>query len=311
MTREKQNISRREFLRGSTLAAAGAALGHALLAGEASGGINQTAQKDTTHAAVRSRSKVVLIRDKRVISAAGVVDSAVAARMIDEALCELLGSKKPEDAWRQLFGPNDLAGIKTNVYTYLPTPPELNELLKKRLAACALSEASVPVTDREAHSLLADRTAILNVRPVRTHHWSGIGGCIKNHIMFVENPSDYHADSCADLGTIWNLPILKGKTRLNILLALNPLFYGRGPHNFDPRYQWNYCGIFVSRDPVAVDALGAELLRLKRIDHFGEDKAVTPTKHIEVAETKHGLGVSDLKRIDLARLGWKDAILLT
>ena len=129
--------------------------------------------------------------------------------------------------------------------------------------------------------------------------------------MFVTNPSDYHADSCADLGSIWNLPIVKGKTRLNILLALNPLFYGRGPHNFDPRYQWNYCGIFVSRDPVAVDALGAELLRLKRINHFGEDKAVTPTKHIEVAETRHGLGVSDRGRIDLVRLGWKEDILLT
>jgi hypothetical protein len=128
--------------------------------------------------------------------------------------------------------------------------------------------------------------------------------------MFAGNPSFYHPDSCADLGAIWNLPILKGKVRLNILLALTPLFYGRGPHNFDPRFQWNYCGIFVSRDPVAVDALGAELLRLKRIDHFGEDKAVTPTKHIQLAETKFGLGVSDMKRIDLVRLGWKEAILL-
>jgi hypothetical protein len=128
--------------------------------------------------------------------------------------------------------------------------------------------------------------------------------------MFAETPSDYHADSCADLGSIWNLPIVKGKTRLNILLAINPLFYGRGPHNFDPRYQWNYCGIFVSRDPVAVDALGAELLRLKRISFFGEDKAVTPTKHIEVAELKHGLGVSDIGRIDVVHLGWKEEMLL-
>ena len=311
MTRENGKFSRREFLKDTTLVAAGVALGHTLLAEEAIGEVKQAARKDQTNSAVQSRTKVVLIRDKNVITAAGTVDAAVAARMIDEALCELLGSRKPEDAWKQLFGPNDVVGIKTNVYAYLPTPPELNDLLKKRLAACGLSEASIPVTDREAHTLLADRTAILNIRPVRTHHWSGIGGCIKNHIMFVKNPSDYHSDSCADLGTIWNLPILKGKTRLNILLALNPLFYGRGPHNFDPRYQWNYCGIFVSRDPVAVDALGAELLRLKRIDHFGEDKAVTPTKHIEMAELRHGLGVSDLKRIDLVRLGWKEEILLS
>jgi hypothetical protein len=310
MTTENQKFSRREFLKDTTLAAAGMALCGTLAGSEANGEVVQKARKDPANFVTRPRSKVVLIRDKNVITATGAVDAAVAARMIDEALCELVGTGKPDDAWRQLFGSNDLAGIKTNVYAHLPTPPELNELLKKRLTACGLSKASIPVTDREAHTLLADRTAILNVRPVRTHHWSGIGGCIKNHIMFVENPADYHADSCADLGAIWNLPILKGKTRLNILLALNPLFYGRGPHNFDPRHQWNYNGIFISTDPVAVDALGAELLRLKRIDHFGEDKAVTPTKHIEVAETKHGLGVSDVGRIDLVRLGWKDGILL-
>jgi hypothetical protein len=310
MTGVSHKCSRREFLKNSALATGSLALGASLAAKEARGGVDQIAGKGPTPSAIKPRSKVVLIRDRNVFTADGRVDAAVAGRMIDEALCELLSSTRTAEAWKQLFSQNDLPGIKTNVYGYLPTPPELNELLRTRLAACGRSDATIPVTDREAHTLLADCTAILNVRPVRTHHWSGIGGCIKNHIMFVTNPADYHADSCADLGAIWNLPIVKGKTRLNVLLALNPLFYGRGPHNFDPRYQWNYCGIFVSRDPVAVDALGAELLRLKRIDHFGEDKAVTPTKHIEMAEMRHGLGESDLARIDLVRVGWKDEILL-
>ena len=311
MTKKDKISSRREFLIETALAATGVALGQSLSAAQTRQEVKQSGQDDQASPAVKPRAKVVLIRDKNVITTDGAVNAAVAASMIDQALCELLATKKPEDAWGQLFGPRDLAGIKTNVYAYLDTPPDLSMLLKRRLAACVNPEADIPVTDREARTLLADRTAILNIRPARTHHWSGIGGCIKNHIMFVKNPSDYHADSCADLGAIWNLPILKGKTRLNILLALKPLFYGRGPHAFDPRYQWDYSGIFVSKDPVAVDALGAELLRLKRIDHFGEDKAVTPTKHIQMAETRHGLGVSDLKRIDLAHLGWKEGALLS
>ena len=114
------------------------------------------------------------------------------------------------------------------------------------------------------------------MRPVRTHHWAGVGGCLKNYIMFVEEPSDYHPDSCADLGAIWNLPIVKGKTRLNVLLALTPQFYGRGPHASTPGMSGPTAGLFVSKDPVAVDALGAELLRLKRLEFFGEDKPVTP-----------------------------------
>jgi hypothetical protein len=252
----------------------------------------------------------VLVRDPKVLQADGKVDPVVMARMLDDAICALLGTKTALEAWQQLFKPTDKAGIKTNEYTYLRTPLEVEQLLKQRIAACGIAEASIPVTDRAARTLLADRTALVNVRPVRTHHWSGIGGCLKNPIMFVERPDEYHSDSCSPLGAIWLLPILKGKVRLNILLALRPLFYGRGPHNFDPRFQWNYGGLFMSTDPVAIDALGAELLRLKRIEHFGEDRPVTPTKHIQVADTKYGLGIADLARIDLVKLGSKEDLLL-
>jgi hypothetical protein len=293
MNRDSRTLNRRGFLQGSALAFLGASLG---LRGQA--------------AKPGKRAKVVLIRDPKVLLPDGKVDVAVMARMLDEAICALLGTKTAEEAWKKLFNPKDKAGIKSNVYTYLRTPVEVEQLLKKRIAACGIPDSAIPVTDREARTLLADRTALVNVRPVRTHHWSGIGGCLKNPIMFVETPSDYHEDSCSPLGAIWLLPILKGKVRLNILLALRPLFYGRGPHAFDPRFQWNYAGLFMSTDPVAVDALGAELLRLKRIQHFGEDRPVTPTKHIQVADTKYGLGVSDLSRIDLIKLGSKEDLLL-
>jgi hypothetical protein len=306
MNKNSQDLSRRRFLVNSSLAAAGLALGHSFAGSHT---VFTDEQGKVDHARSGPRSKVVLIRNKNLISAAGIADASVAIRMIDEALVALTGATTADAAWRSLFHKDDRIGIKTNVYAQLPTPPDVTALLRQRLTVTGIPEDAIPITDREAHTLLADRTAILNIRPVRTHHWAGIGGCIKNHIMFVTNPSDYHGDSCADLGAIWKLPILKGKTRLNILLALNPLFYGRGPHNFDPRFQWNYGGIFVSTDPVAVDALGAELLRLKRVSFFGEDRAVTPTKHIAVADTKHGLGVSDLSRIDLVRIGWEEQIL--
>jgi len=253
---------------------------------------------------------VVLVRDKAAVDANGALDAAVLARMLDEAVCALAGNDKPAEAWCQFFGPKDAAGIKTNVWKYLATPPELEEVIKKRMVACGVSGGSVRVTDRGALKDLAPCTALLNVRPLRTHHWAGIGGCIKNYIMFVEDPAAYHPDSCADLGAIWNLPIVKGKTRLNVLLALTPQFYGRGPHSFDPRYVWTYGGMFVSRDPVAVDALGAELLRLKRLEAFGEDRPVTPTIHVQIADTRHGVGVADLKRIDLVKIGWEEKPLL-
>ncbi|MCX5907284.1 MAG: hypothetical protein NTY64_08875, partial [Deltaproteobacteria bacterium] len=118
-------------------------------------------------------------------------------------------------------------------------------------------------------------------------------------------------DACSDLGKIWGYPIVKGKTRLNVLCALTPQFYGRGQHFFDRRYVWPYKGILLGTDPVALDAVGAYLLQLKRTEHFGEDRPLdAPPKHITVAEKKYKLGVSDLRRIQVVKLGWmKDALI--
>jgi hypothetical protein len=149
------------------------------------------------------------------------------------------------------------------------------------------------------------------VRPVRTHHWSGVGTCLKNYIQFVPNPSGYHDEGCSPLGKIWTYPIVKGKTRLNILCALTPQFYGRGANFFDRRYVWPYKGLIVGTDPVAVDTVGAHLLQKKRIAFFGEDREldVSPV-HIVAADKTYHLGVSDLNRIQLVKLGWMEEALI-
>ena len=140
---------------------------------------------------------------------------------------------------------------------------------------------------------------------MRTHHWAGVGTLLKNYIQFVPSPSEYHPNGCADLGRIWTLPHVKGKTRLNVLVALTPQFYGRGANFFDRRYVWPYGGIIVGTDPVAVDAVGAEILRLKRVAAFGEDRPldVAPI-HIAEADKKYHLGISDLSRIQIVKVGW-------
>jgi hypothetical protein len=156
-----------------------------------------------------------------------------------------------------------------------------------------------------------DATALINVRPLRTHHWSGVGGCIKNYIMFVSTPWLYHSDSCSPLATIWNKPLVKGKTRLNILSLIRTQFYGRGPHSFDRRFISDYRGLLIGKDPVALDAVGARLLQLQRIAHFGEDRPVDTTpKHIFMADQKYKLGVSDLNRIEIIKVGWMEGSLV-
>jgi len=233
--------------------------------------------------------------------------------MLDEAVKSLLGTNEPLEAWQKLIKSSDIVGIKSNAWARLPTPKELEVAIKRRLLNVGVAEKNIDIDDRGVlnNPVFIKATALVNVRPLRTHHWSGVGTCLKNYIQFVPNPPAYHDEGCSPLGKIWTYPIVKGKTRLNILSALTPQFYGRGANFFDKRYVWPYKGLIVGTDPVAVDAIGAHLLQAKRIAFFSEDRPLdVPPIHIMVADKTYHLGVSDLSRIQLIKLGWKEEVLI-
>ena len=69
--------------------------------------------------------------------------------------------------------------------------------------------------------------------------------------------------------------------------------------------------LIVSQDPVAADAVGLRIIQARRREVFGEDRPLQPTAHhIQLAETVHGLGIADMDRIDLVRLGWDAGALI-
>ncbi|MBW2276377.1 MAG: DUF362 domain-containing protein [Deltaproteobacteria bacterium] len=318
-TEDKQRLSRRDFLAG----AAGAAIVSAIGTG-CEGGCSAQAKPpqapEPAKTATESkptgsgrRSKVVLVRDQRVLGAGRQVDGTVLARMFDDAVTELLDEPDPAAAWSRLVQADDTVGIKSNVWRYLRTPEELEQTIIERVSAQGVDPNRIGVDDRGVlrNPLFSKTSALINVRPMRTHHWSGVGSCIKNYIMFSPEPSSWHDDSCAGLAGVWDLPVVKGKTRLNVLVMLTPLFHGKGPHHYNSSYTWEYGGLIVGRDPVAVDAVGVRILNAKRAEHFGNDQPfVVPPKHITVAEQKFGLGVADPDRIDLVRLGWESGALI-
>jgi hypothetical protein len=233
--------------------------------------------------------------------------------MLDRALSVLLGEKNPLQAWKRVIKPSDIVAIKSNVMHYLPTTEEVEQVIKQRVLDSGVEEGNIGIDDRGArrNPLFQKATAIINVRPARTHHWSGIGGCIKNPIMYSSRPRDYHPDSCADLANLWDHFNLRERVKLNVLLMLNPQFHTVGPHSYANKYVWEYKGILVSQDPVAVDAIGLQIIQAKRLEYFGEDKPLqTPAKHIRLADTRHHLGVSDLDKIELIKLGWTYNILI-
>ena len=290
-------ITRRDFFRVAAGTAMAAALGPAML---------REAQAETT-------AKVVLIRNAGVLGGNGQIQGEVLQAMLDEAVKVLLGTKESLEAWQKLFKSSDVVGVKSNEWNKLPTPKELEAAIKRRLLDAGVAEKNMDIADRGVldNPIFLRSTALVNVRPLRTHHWAGVGTCLKNYIQFTPNRSSYHEEACSNLGRIWTDPVVRGKTRLNILCGLTPQFYGRGANFFDTRYVWSYKGLLVGTDPVAVDAVGAHLLKMKRIAFFGEDRTLdVPPIHIEAADKKYHLGVSDLSRIQLIKLGWPEEVLI-
>jgi hypothetical protein len=295
----KKVITRRDFLKTGGYAAAGSLLGLPLL--------------DRAAAQTAVKSRVVLIRDPDVVNSQGRLNETVLESMLDQAVMTMLGAPNPRSAWQQLFRPDDVVGIKSNVWHRLPTPRALEKALVFRLQEVGINRNNIAVDDRNIRDnpVFMRSTALINVRPMRTHHWSGLGTLLKNYIMFVPTPWMYHGNACERLGAIWQKSQVAGKTRLNILVLLTPLFHGIGPHHYSSRYVWPYAGLIVSTDPVAADATGARIIEAKRNAFFGGSRPISPPPlHIAAADARFGLGYSSPERIELIRMGWGDQILI-
>jgi hypothetical protein len=293
------HLGRREFILGAGALAAG--------------GLTRAKEDKPRPDDHPAKSRVVLVRDPDVLDSWGKPRAEVLEKMLAAGMTALCAAPDEMAAWASLFRPEETVGIKSNVWKHLPTPPELERLLWQKFSALGTKDERLAIDDRGVleNKVFQKADALINVRPLRTHYWAGVGSLIKNYIMFVPEPSKYHPDSCACLGAIWHLHRLRERTRLNILVMLTPQFHSVGPHEFNPRYLWNYGGLLLGFDPVAVDSIGLRILMKKRALFFGQSRPLaTSAKHIELADTRYRLGRSDPRYIELVRWGEeKDSLL--
>ncbi len=328
--------TRRDFVRGTAYGALGLTLGMS-----ASGTRAQPGPE-------AGRARVVLVRRRDALSDDPVRSAAVVREMLEEA-CGALSSdgRSSREWWSGAFAPGEKVAIKANLMMS-NTRAEVLAAIHDCLVEYAGTESgSIAAWDRrsvgfgrealagpksawgqtpemgyneDSVSLLAAdwADALINVPSLKCHWLSGVAIALKNWCGAVTNisvgdPEDaafrFHGDSCANLGMFQALPAFGGKCRLVVVDALEA-YYERGPQT-DPEYFHPYGGLIVGADAVAVDAIGAMLLQAIRDEVAGEPSPISPPpKHIAVAESKYGLGVSDPGRIDLVRLGDEDGMLV-
>jgi len=322
-----EKTTRREFLK--QMAVTGAAL-------TTLPGILRTAE-----AAASGKSRVVITTDPAVMPKEGEVSQKVFEKMLGRSMTKLTDSKSAAEAWKKLFKPNDVVGIKINCLfgRGVSTRPEAVRAVIAGLKSAGVNEDNIIVWDRSSGDMIksgfpinkdgagvkyfaddghwgqeithgrfkgrittviSDKiTAMINMPVLKTHGISGLSCCLKNHFGSFDNPGNHHGDSCIAMADFSAIPAVKDKTRLVVVDAIRPQYAG-GP-GLQSQDQWNLYSVMVSKDPVAADYQGTEIIqaRLKELarNPIPEKKLVWLRAAQEL-----GVGTCDPSKIELVRV---------
>jgi hypothetical protein len=123
---------------------------------------------------------------------------------------------------------------------------------------------------------------------------------LKNFFGAVHNPSKYHSNAGDPyVAGVYMLPPIRAKVRLHICDALAPQYEG-GP-SYMPHWSWPFRGLFASRDPVALDYTGWQIIERKRAEKgLPTLRALRrePTYIARAADARRRLGTNDPGLID-------------
>jgi len=145
-------------------------------------------------------------------------------------------------------------------------------------------------------------TALINVPVLKDHDLAGVTLAMKNLFGTIHNPNRYHDNNCdpyiADLSSH---PYIKNKQRLIICDGLVAQCHG-GPA-YKQQWAWNFSGLIISRDPVAADAVGTDIIEKKRKEGGLKSLAQQgrPPKYIATA-ARLGLGENRLDKVNLIKI---------
>ena len=293
MKDQKPVLTRRDFIRGTI----GVTLGASIL------GIKWPQGE----ARAAGSSLVTIVRDKNATDSSKNVDSTNLEKMLEQTLIKVTGQKNTKDAWLSLVKPNDVIGLVPTDHLN-PTHDEVVNVVKSSLVDAGFAKAKIrlaqggPSNPKKCDALIA--------LPALKAHWlTGIGTVMKLYIMYSGSPSSYHKGNSSKLGEIWNLPFVKGKTKLVLVDSLYPLC-DKGPQP-DPRYQWPYNGMIAGTDPIAVETVCLHIINEKRKAIRGEPWPLSPPPIcIEAADKVYGLGTSRMEQINIEHYGWEHELLL-
>ena len=210
-------MKRRIFLKTSSILSGGVALG---LKARAS---DLAAATSLLRGATKSR--VVIAHQNDVRDAHQKLSSAKVSRLLDKTM-EALFQVPSETAWRSLFSPNDIVGLKVNCLAgkNLSTHPQLVDEIIDRLARAGIKKQNIIIFDRRNRDLLRAGYAISQKR--------GEVQCIGNDAAgFSDQIFEFGAVGSQISNVVYryctaiiNLPILKDHGIVGLSCAMKNFF---------------------------------------------------------------------------------------
>jgi len=143
--------------------------------------------------------------------------------------------------------------------------------------------------------------SIINIPLIKDHGTAGFTGALKNHYGTINNAREFHSNNCTSPGIpeVNIIPIIRKKQKLIIANALSCVFNG-GPR-WDRKFMWNYGGILIGTDPVAIDTVMFNIINEKRKSEGLSPISENVAKHIRLS-SELGLGTNNMNEIDLLEI---------
>jgi len=111
--------------------------------------------------------------------------------------------------------------------------------------------------------IMEEVDVIIDVPVLKDHDLAGVSISMKNFYGAIFNPNKYHLDNCNPYAAeLCTHPLIKDKLRL-IVCDASRIQVNNGPA-YDPHYAWDYGGILVGLDPVALDYIGWQIIETRR-----------------------------------------------
>lgn len=145
-------------------------------------------------------------------------------------------------------------------------------------------------------------TRLISVGVLKDHDLAGISVGMKNFYGVIHNPNKYHMNNCSPyVAHVVSHPFIRDKLALTVIDAHRAQYHG-GPA-YSSRYIWDERAVYLSLDPVAVDAVAWSVIEKKRKEK--KMKSLQEEERVPAyisAAAALGLGISEMKKIQIVQI---------